>query len=255
MSEIKRPRTDSHTLRGVVESWYRRKDEGGNRKPHSPPRKAPTPETSSENNLRPTVSLPRKEVTPVNGAGVNHGINDDITEAITETAENPGNKTMGIKRADPTELLFPRKENPSIECMNGNDFTGMEVTYNELYNPVNQAANLYSVQVDYVVPSQNLPNIEPIILSNQAREEAREFLKTEGLSHNGNKGTWKKIVRKYNSPKPTNLQSPTKSGSKRGQPEKDGKTEKVEREKSKTVDGGRTEIIQTAEAEVQLCRA
>ena len=92
--------------------------------------------------------------------------------------------------------------------MNGTDFTDMEVTYNELYNPINQAANLYSVQVDYVGPSQNPPNIEPIIPSNQARE----FLKTNGLSHNGNKGTWKKIVRKHNSPKPTNLQSPIKSG-------------------------------------------
>ena len=130
----------------------------------------------------------------------------------------------------------------------------MEVTY----NPVNQAANLYSVQVDYVGPSQNPvnpPNNEPIILSNQAHEEAREFLKTEGLNYNGNKGTWKKIVRKHISPKPTKLQSPTKSGSKRGQPEKDGKTEKVERNKCKTVDGGRTEIIHTAEAEIQLCRA
>lgn len=128
-------------------------DEGGNKKPHSPPGKAPTLEPSSENNLRPNVSLPRKKVTSVNGARVNRGVNDDITEAVTETAENPGNKIMGIKQADPTEMLFPHKENPSIECMNGTDFTGMDITYNELYNPINQAANLYSVQVDYVGPS------------------------------------------------------------------------------------------------------
>lgn len=86
-----------------------------------------------------------------------------------------------------------------------------------------------------------------------AREEAHDLIKTKGPHQVGKIATWKFFSCKSDFLKPNRSQSPTKTGLRQGQPEDDRKTEKLERNKSKTVDGVQEKTIQTVEAEVQPC--
>ena len=103
-------------------------------------------------------------VTPNDGFGENHGINDNNDGTVSKVALNQGIKDTGINRADSTKLVYDHKDTPCTKttCTNGIEDTSMEVTYNELYNSTNQAANLYSVQVEYVGPTQTPQNTEPL---------------------------------------------------------------------------------------------
>ena len=113
--------------------------------------------------LRPRVLPWSNAVTPNDGFGENQGINDNNDGTVSKVVLNQGIKDTGINGADSTELVYDHKDTPGTKttCTNGIEDTSMEVTYNELYN-TNQATNLYSVQVEYVGPTQTPQNTEPL---------------------------------------------------------------------------------------------
>nr|POE88713.1 hypothetical protein CFP56_55445 [Quercus suber] len=139
-----------------LKAGYWRKDDGRNRELNSPIERDTMSKARPKQDLRLRVPPRSNAVTPNNGFGENYRSNDNNDGMVSKAALNQRIKDNGINGADSTELVYDHKDTPCTKttCTNGIEDMGMEVTYNELYNSINQAANLYSVQVEYVGPTQ-----------------------------------------------------------------------------------------------------
>lgn len=80
---------------------YRRKKDGKNREPNSPPERDATTAARPKHDLRPRSQPQSKAITPKSGFGENHGNHDDIDGTFSKATPN---------QVESTEKLF--KDNP-----------------------------------------------------------------------------------------------------------------------------------------------
>ena len=147
-----------------------------------------------------------------------------------ETVDRQNNEDE-LMREDFQEVNQIHKESIKDEYLNGKEVMGKEVNSAKEINPMIVVENLVNVHVEYVGETQPACNNVPQDQKKIAREEAREITKTQTRDHTENMPKWKRLVRQTDSPMRVTNTSPNKSGSKRGQPERDRDDEEEERKK------------------------